>query len=839
MWCYQKPGFEAHLVAELQRQQQHRQFCDTLLRAEGVTVPVHSCVLSAISPQLSTALSSSPAPQPGREHLVEFGTVGARTLLQVVNLLYSGEMAGQGESEKQQAVSATAKLGILGLVEVPWRDRRSDVGTEVGVQTDPVELREKEVTCCPQEVSEGNTILWKATLSNGEKDTLTEAEEMQASSALSCQSVPTYETIEMAQFESLVQPDNHVVQLNVPTPLICLLDEAQNLQTSPVAVDTPWVADSQSYVFSRPQAESSVVDGDTTEDKQFEQFLDDIPGFINHFLDMDSGETNTGRAKTKPRGTGRARQRGGACGGARRGRRGRGGLTQTVDVQEVRVSRQHKSLLRRCGRSASMRTGQGGGTIGRKLHLRTRHRSPQGRQRRPKLWDFCPSGQNHSWMGGGDNVKRDRRKTPHDTQVSHAAQPPAPPPPANSPGHFDHLFEEVMRELEVKLSNGTPPSQPPPTGQMCSCAVSSCGDDTGYPARSCAHGSTEVVATGEANGEMVVLGPQAELNLTAMLEDLLESLGQDSDNCVNRETQEEQDDSRFPRPQRTRQETTSSRSRSNRRRASTRKTRRKKRRPLQVKQSIRESVRDATASDKIYDSRGDRRLQWMPVVKLNRHDALHPVSFQALKMNPAQSKTNSSSVHQPVSVIRKTYPIRSRCKAAQITPIPEEVPPHLGQPDCKRGRRNRKLPREIEVDALEEIQVRCENNATQEEAARRAAKRIAQPEEDTRYIASEAKRKCFEPNIPEKSSGETTMQDNTEEDRLGTGSEEDIDVIGPLETIPDPVTITWSLSSGSEEGVEEDEELDVVGGAYLTSLPVAFTLSNSVDRTYHVEVPLS
>lgn len=36
MWRYQKPGFQALLLAELQRQQQGRQFCDTLLKTEGV-----------------------------------------------------------------------------------------------------------------------------------------------------------------------------------------------------------------------------------------------------------------------------------------------------------------------------------------------------------------------------------------------------------------------------------------------------------------------------------------------------------------------------------------------------------------------------------------------------------------------------------------------------------------------------------------------------------------------------------------------------------------------------------------------------------------------------------
>jgi len=39
MWSYQKPGFEALLLAELQRQQQCSQFCDTLLKTEGMNTP--------------------------------------------------------------------------------------------------------------------------------------------------------------------------------------------------------------------------------------------------------------------------------------------------------------------------------------------------------------------------------------------------------------------------------------------------------------------------------------------------------------------------------------------------------------------------------------------------------------------------------------------------------------------------------------------------------------------------------------------------------------------------------------------------------------------------------
>lgn len=222
------------------------------------------------------------------------------------------------------------------------------------------------------------------------------------------------------------EADNHAVLRNVPAPLVCLLDEARNLQTSLVAEhsDTPRGVDSQSYLFSNPQTEVRALEGERAE---LEQFHDDIPGFIDHFFNQNSEEAlHTGRTKKKP--PGRAKRRGGGerparRPQARRGARRRGGWTQTVDVQEVGVSRQHKSILQRCGMATSMRTGQGGGTTGRKLHLKTRHAlglpcSPQRRRRRPGLWDFCPSEQSHNWMRAGDNVKRHRRnETPQDTQV--------------------------------------------------------------------------------------------------------------------------------------------------------------------------------------------------------------------------------------------------------------------------------------------------------------------------------------------------------------------------------------------------------------------------------------
>ncbi|XP_074504892.1 uncharacterized protein LOC141775433 isoform X1 [Sebastes fasciatus] len=454
MWCYQKPGFEALVLAELQRQQQCGQFCDTLLKTEGVSVPAHSCILSAISPHISSALSSTPPPPAGQTHLLEFRALGACTLLHMVRLLYCGEMAGQGEKEKQEAISAAAKLGIHGLVEVTRRDRKSrneegeDWHTEVGVQTEP--LMPEENGGRPgrwrREVTDGSIFLWKETLSDGKKDTWTQTEEQKAQTGPPSHPAASFETIDMGALQSLGQ--THLVPPGIPYIPISLVyppDENQTHQPSSALVDsmqestaaghTSVVAPPYTFApspllpfssqatpcaadwWAGPQGAPSGVAAEW-EDERLERFQGNIPGYISYFLNPDKEESS---------GRGRARRRRGAgVGGARRagtgerrtrrpraraGGRGRGGLTQTVDVQDVGVSRLQKLFLQRWG---SSRTGQGGGAVGRKLYLNTREllKSAKRRKGRGKAWELSQRGDAPPYSeGGGGSKQRGRKST--------------------------------------------------------------------------------------------------------------------------------------------------------------------------------------------------------------------------------------------------------------------------------------------------------------------------------------------------------------------------------------------------------------------------------------------
>ncbi|CAM4615953.1 unnamed protein product [Leuciscus chuanchicus] len=119
--------FEALLVKELQKQQSRAEFCDTVLQTQGVSVPVHSCVLSAFSPKLCGTLSAMPSPRNGQRRLIEVQAVEACTLLSLVSLLYSGQF----KEDKEEVLLAACKLGI----NIPQREAKR-LTTEQNTQTE-------------------------------------------------------------------------------------------------------------------------------------------------------------------------------------------------------------------------------------------------------------------------------------------------------------------------------------------------------------------------------------------------------------------------------------------------------------------------------------------------------------------------------------------------------------------------------------------------------------------------------------------------------------------------------------------------------------------------------
>lgn len=365
-----------------------------------ISVPAHSCVLSAISPHIASALSSTPSPPPGQSRLLEFQALGACTLLRVVGLMYSGEMVGEGETEKQEAVSAAAKLGIHGLVEVATKNGENSQWVEVGVQTEPLE-KEKGQVRWVRDVRDGSTIMWKERLSGGNKDMWTQTEQLQLNAV-----APelTFETIDMSCLQNLSHAHSSAIPPQIPFIPISLLyppnehpnpppscapvassQESTAAGASSAGLDPP---PSFSSLFNReitsfvhPQSRrssSQAAAANEWDDSSFEQFKGNIPGYINDFLNPERQKRRRGRPRGRSRNSGAGGTRRARAGEKLRQRLGRGGFTETVDVQEVGLSTVHKVFLQRWS-TRSSRTGQGGGAAGRKLYLKTREQLPKKR----------------------------------------------------------------------------------------------------------------------------------------------------------------------------------------------------------------------------------------------------------------------------------------------------------------------------------------------------------------------------------------------------------------------------------------------------------------------------
>lgn len=333
-------------------------------------MPAHSCVLSALSPQLSCALSSTPPPPSGQSRLLDFQAIKACALLRLVGLLYSGEMMGEGEVERQEAISAAARLGIHDLVEVGKRDGKEGreeeetLQREVGVQMEPSQLRREQRGAREgewrREERDGSTLLWKETQLNGERDTGTQTGEFETNTAHPPHPLVSFQTVDISAIQnsgatvSSGNTDPQFLPHHMPYVPLSLLYPPDGSQASarlpppPSSIFIPpteeCFAAGQAPVYSLPRSYSSLIpscipSGQVTEGpapfapdplswgaeppgavdagEQFERFEGNIPGFISHFFNPHQEEA------AAPRGRSRGRRRsGGGAGGARRARTG-------------------------------------------------------------------------------------------------------------------------------------------------------------------------------------------------------------------------------------------------------------------------------------------------------------------------------------------------------------------------------------------------------------------------------------------------------------------------------------------------------------------------------------
>ncbi|XP_055080735.1 uncharacterized protein LOC129456578 [Periophthalmus magnuspinnatus] len=802
MWCYQKPGFEALLLAELQKQQQSSQFCDIVLKADGVSVPAHSCVLSAISSQFSTSLSQTPTPT--QKRLLEFRSLGACTLLHLVRLLYSGEMVGEGEREKREAVSAAARLGIHGLVEVSHIDgehrRVQDecLYTEVAVQTDSQLFGENQVRLggWRREVKDGTTVLWRERLPTCGTEIWTQTEDLQTSSPSCSQPPITYETIDLNALQSLGHTEPLQIPY-VPMSVVCPIEDSHSYGQSSVSVATlsPAVDYSSVHNHGLPISNQAMpcaaetphwgqnmgrASGmDELADEGFQQFEGNIPGFINYFLNPEH-EKGSNRRRGRRRqgvGLGGARQS-----GMRGGPRGRRGLTQTVDVQDVGVSKLSKMYLQRWGMYVN-RTGQGGGAVGRKLYVKSREfvRSRRSTLRQKGRGLERDMDQYATIRVKSEAARRGQRGRPR-RGISAPVQELVSPPqrarrgtkwptaqgPEEQPEHIDLLLEEVMMGMDI-IPNNNAKSQ-----------ITSSTCHHGAPAaierekRQCGTTTLVGMACGgrdPPSSEVPVLQQQNKGELTDILDQFLQSFeclesaeAQSSSESSESHTSVKQyrkhniqlslhtpHCSATPTPIRFDASTTSEtsgtdspvgpaqifaqQSKNSEKACPARKRPARRKRDflfsLEKPKTKKRPAGGALNKEEV-KQRITRQLQLIPVVKLERRD-IPPESIKVQELSQSAELRAKKSPTQLWGT--KTYPIRSRFKEAQITdaiPFLEVPLSNYKSKTTKHGLLPSPSCRGISLSTVEEQMesYEDENGSDMREPEQRGRKRASDSNED-------------------------------------------------------------------------------------------------------------
>ncbi|KAK7919007.1 hypothetical protein WMY93_010291 [Mugilogobius chulae] len=769
MWCYQKPGFEGLLLTELQKQQQS----NLSVRACSQLCPL------SYQPQFSTSLS--PVPNQGQKRLLEFGSLGSSTLLHLVRLLYSGEMFGEGEREKQEAVSAAAKLGIHGLVEISHingehrKARDGCLYSDVGVQTDLQTFEESQVRLggWRREVKDGATLLWRERLPTCGTEMATQTD-VPHSSGPSSQPPVTYETIDLNTLQTLGETEPlHIpyVPMSVVYPTENDYSYGQSSVSTAIPSHAVQCSSVQNNAYSYPSQAMPCVeetphwrqDVRAAEEEEwpeegFEQFEGNIPGFINYFLNPEhkEGSNRTRSRRRQGAGVGGVRQRGAR--GQPRGRRGRGGLTETVAVQDVGVSKLSKMYLHRWGMYGK-RTGQGGGAIGRKLYLKSRElvrsgKNTQGRKGRGTEWNLTQCMSILVKTEAGTKRPRGRSRKIVDAPPQVLVSPSSktqrvtkqPPPRGADEQHekIDQLLEEVMMGLDILPNNNR-------KSQANSATRHSGAPDAAKTQRKQSVPPAVASAGGEVpSSDVPVLQQQTnEGELTVILDQFLQSFEQIEPSATQSSSESSESHTNvnkykkhhiqlsLHKPQgtartpgragtSTQSETSgtdspmrpSQKSANSQQGKSSRKSSPAVRRPARRKNDYlfslekprtkkKNTARDALKKERV-KQQVTKQLQQFPVVKLERRGALpENIKVQELSQSPGPKTKKSFSTTPLWST--KTYPIRSRFKEAQIT----DAIPFLEEPlsTCRSHATKHGLPFSFPQDtSLSTVEEQMESN---------------------------------------------------------------------------------------------------------------------------------
>ncbi|ROL47157.1 BTB/POZ domain-containing protein 18 [Anabarilius grahami] len=372
--------FEALLVKELQKQQSRAEFCDIVLQTQGVSVPVHSCVLSAFSPWLCETLSAMPSPRNGQRRLIEVQAVEACTLLSLVSLLYSGQF----NEDKEEVLLAACKLGI----NIPQRKAKRSA-TEQNTQTErSKEVAEREcqtesVQTLPSECQNPKETIetvigppsWRSdqglcTYADGSDITLATLQNVQGNP----ENMPSFQVMDVVP-ETAMYP---TVSGPACLPQVYVCPPAASYQQAPTPLPTLPLPSHSTYVEPLANQDQARLGGEECVLEAFAEFENNIPGFINYFLDTNISQ-GAGQREQGQRGT-----RGDIKTVGRARRRRRVGLSEGFALKgEVLNICKREQNMNRCGRVVrSAWMGQGGGRVGRVLDTRQVFKNQERLKRR-------------------------------------------------------------------------------------------------------------------------------------------------------------------------------------------------------------------------------------------------------------------------------------------------------------------------------------------------------------------------------------------------------------------------------------------------------------------------
>lgn len=117
----------------------------------GVSIPAHSCVLSALSPVFYRAFANAPLLPVGQSRLVQMEAIGAHALMKLVGFMYSGVMEGESLDEQQEVIDIACRLGFSNFMEgkqkqVNRHQNKTASWGEIGLQTEDTEGRKKDAS---------------------------------------------------------------------------------------------------------------------------------------------------------------------------------------------------------------------------------------------------------------------------------------------------------------------------------------------------------------------------------------------------------------------------------------------------------------------------------------------------------------------------------------------------------------------------------------------------------------------------------------------------------------------------------------------------------------------